>query len=50
MHQFEKYEIEEKYCIQFEEEVSKATSFLEVIEVVKRMIDHLMTHVGNITK
>lgn len=48
--QYELYEIDQQHLTKFEAEITKAVTFLDVIEVIKRMVDILFTHVNNLTK
>ena len=50
INQFELYELDQQHLNKFETEISKAVTFLDVIEVIKQMIDVLMAHINSLTK
>ena len=48
--QYELYEIDQQHLSKFEADISGAVTFLDVIEVIKRMCDVLFSHVNGLTK
>lgn len=50
INQFELYELDQQHLNKFESDISKAVTFLDVIEVIKQMVDVLMGHVNGLTK
>ena len=47
--QFELYELDQLHLSKFETEISRSVTFLDVIEVIKRMVDILFIHVNMLT-
>ena len=43
------YELDQLHLSKFETEISRAVTFLDVIEVIKRMVDILFIHVNMLT-
>lgn len=48
--QYELYELDQQHLSKFEAEITSSVTFLDVIEVIKRMVDVLFTHVNSLTK
>lgn len=48
--QYELYEIDQQHLNKFEAEITQAVTFLDVIEVIKKMVDVLFAHINNLTK
>lgn len=48
--QYELYELDQAHLNKFEAEITSAVTFLDVIEVIKKMVDVLFAHINNLTK
>ena len=48
--QYELYEIDQQHLNKFEAEITQAVTFLDVIEVIKKMVDVLFAHINHLTK